>query len=247
MLLLTSSFCKFRNQNALWNWSFRGYHVIFSSAMQVQGLCQTTTAAPYRPVTGVLPPCPSPSRRKVTKPAEKRPTATWRTTTRTRTSARTHARSKMPQLNSAPAEKRKPGPCLAARRSSSSSPPSTSNATWAAQSGPAWPPPSTWRRHRWRSGSRTGGTSGRGSWRRTWRPLTSRTRTSGSSGCPFCTTTGPRPQLPWASIWPDTRCLHPWLASPAPSATLCPRSPTLWACWGRRWPAWFKDDSDADQ
>ena len=117
--------------------------------------------------------------------------------------------------------------CSPGARCSSWSPPSTSSATWAARSARAWPRPCTWRRRRWRSGSRTGGISGRGSWPRSWRrPTWAMRRRKGLCGFLYCTTsTGPRtrPGAPLQTHRATSRC---WLFP-----TTC-TIPTRCHCWG---------------
>lgn len=141
--------------------------------------------------------------RKVTRtPKRRAPTTTsrWRKATRKSPRKRPIRRTTGGERptswtrRESPAGRRRRARCSPGARFSSSSPPSTSSATWAARRGPAWPPPCTWRRLRWRSGSRTGGISGNGSWPRSWRRLTWATpRRRELFGFPYFTTrTGPQ-------------------------------------------------------
>lgn len=145
--------------------------------------CVSHPAAPLPPKTSWTPtaaprarspPAPSPTTpRPATAPARHpRPAAEGATATARR--ARTIG------------ARRRPAPSSPGARSSSWSPPSTWSGTCPHRRGPVWPRPCTSPRRRWRYGSRTGATSGRDSWPRSWRrPIWPTPR--GWFECPSCT------------------------------------------------------------
>lgn len=142
----------------------------------------------------------------------------------------THSRCKTRRPTRAPTGRKRPGPCSAAVRFFSWSPLLMWNGIWAARKERGWRRLFTWQRPRSKSGFRTGGINGRGSWRRIKRLRTSQIRRSGLSGSPFCITRDQHLLHHWVSTWTDMQFLHPSQASPALSATLCPRLLTPWAC-----------------